>query len=194
MSSFNSYLQLGFEHILNIEALDHVIFIIVLLAAHRPRQWLKMLIAVSLFGIGHSLSLTMASFDMVSIDSELIEFLIPLTILFTAILNLSKFGPNPESKGKYWISILFGIIHGLGFSNYYEMLVMGENKYWSALLPFPLGIELGQILIFAIFLIVMFFGQVLMNIKNRDWNIFFSGLGFGLALVMMIKNLPPIFG
>ncbi len=194
MSSFNSYLQLGFEHILNIEALDHVIFIIVLLAAHRPRQWLKMLIAVSLFGIGHSLSLTMASFDMVSIDSELIEFLIPLTILFTAILNLSKFGPNPESKGKYWISILFGIIHGLGFSNYYEMLVMGENKYWSALLPFNLGIELGQILIFAIFLIVMFFGQVLMNIKNRDWNIFFSGLGFGLALVMMIKNLPPIFG
>ena len=150
MSSFNSYLQLGFEHILNIEALDHVIFIIVLLAAHRPRQWLKMLIAVSLFGIGHSLSLTMASFDMVSIDSELIEFLIPLTILFTAILNLSKFGPNPESKGKYWISILFGIIHGLGFSNYYEMLVMGENKYWSALLPFNLGIELGQILIFAI--------------------------------------------
>lgn len=193
MSSFNSYLQLGFEHILNIEALDHLIFIIVLLAAHRPRQWLKMLIAVSLFGIGHSLSLTLASFDMVPVDSELIEFLIPLTILFTAILNLSKYGPNPESKGKYWISILFGIIHGLGFSNYYEMLVMGENKYWSALLPFNLGIELGQILIFAIFLVIMFFGQVLMNVKTRDWNIFFSGLGFGLALIMLIKNLQPIF-
>lgn len=193
MSSFNSYLRLGFEHILNIEALDHVIFIIVLLAAHRPRHWLKMLIAVSLFGIGHSISLTLASFDFVSIDSQLIEFLIPLTILFTAILNLSKFGPNPESKGKYWISILFGIIHGLGFSNYYEMLVMGENRYWSALLPFNLGIELGQILIFAGFLVIMFLGQVVMNLKNRDWNIFFSGLGFGLALVMLLKNLPPLF-
>lgn len=194
MSAFNSYLRLGFEHILNIEALDHVIFIIVLLAAHRPRHWLKMLIAVSLFGLGHSLSLTLASFDMVSIDSELIEFLIPLTILFTAVLNLSKFGPNPESKGKYWISILFGIIHGLGFSNYYEMLVMGENRYWSALLPFNLGIELGQVLIFACFLVVIFLGQVVLNIKNRDWNIFFSGLGFGLAFIMLIKNLPPIFG
>lgn len=193
MSTFNSYFQLGYEHIMNMEALDHVIFIIVLLAAHRPKHWLKMLIAVSLFGLGHSFSLTLASFKLVSIDSNLIEVLIPLTILFTAILNLSKFGPNPESKGRYWISILFGIIHGLGFSNYYEMLVLGETNYWSALLPFNLGIELGQVVIFAVFMLVIIIGQSILHIKNRDWNIFFSGLGFGLALVMLINLLPNLF-
>jgi hypothetical protein len=190
MSTFNTYLRLGYEHILNISALDHVLFIIVLLAVYQPKHWLKMLIAVSLFTLGHSLSLTLASVGAISVDKKLTEFLIPLTIVFTAALNLSKYGPNPQSKGKYWISILFGIIHGLGFSTYYELLVLGEGNYWEALLPFNLGIELGQLIIFVSFLVLTFLGQTIFNIKQRDWTIFFSGLGFGLALLMAIQNIP----
>lgn len=193
MSTFNTYLRLGYEHIMNFDALDHLIFIVVLLAAHRPRHWLKMLIAVTLFAVGHSVSLTLASFNLISVDKQLIEFLIPVTILLTALFNLTKFGSNSDSKTKYWISILFGIIHGLGFSNYYEMLVLGENRYWSALLPFNLGIELGQLLIFVILLVLAFIGQSILNIKQRDWNIFFSGIGFGLALVMAIETFSKAF-
>lgn len=190
MSPFNTYLRLGYEHIVNLSALDHVLFIVVLIAIYQPKHWLKMLIAVSLFTLGHSISLTLSSFDIIKVDKGLIELLIPATIVVTALINLTKFGQNPASKSKYWIAILFGIIHGFGFSNYYEMLVLGENKYWSALLPFNLGIELGQLLVFVAFLLLMFLGQSIMSFKSRDWNIFFSGAGFGLAIIMCLENWP----
>ena len=141
------------------------------------------------FTIGHSITLTLAALKLVHFDQSLIEFLIPVTILATALFNLTKAGQDQTSKTKYWIAGVFGLIHGLGFANYYGMLTMGESSYWSALLPFNLGVELGQLLIVFLFLILGIVCLQIFNMKHQSWNIFFSGAGFGLSLMMVIENL-----
>ncbi len=188
MDHFSNYIRLGYEHIVNPGALDHILFVLVLIAVYQPRYWLKMILAVSFFTIGHSLTLTLAAFDVIRVDKDLIEFLIPLTILITALFNLTRAGQDQKSTSKYWIAGLFGLIHGFGFSSAYEMLVLGDNNYWSALLPFNLGVELGQLAVLAVALVVMFVFQQILNTKHRDWNLFVSGAGFGLALFMCMEN------
>jgi hypothetical protein len=188
MNNFSNYIQLGYEHIVNVDSLDHILFILVLVAAYQTRAWLKMLIAVSFFTLGHSVTLTLSALDAVNVDKGLIEFLIPLSILITALFNLTKAGQDQKNRSKYWIAGLFGLIHGFGFSSAYEMLVLGDGNYWSALLPFNLGVELGQLVIVLAALFLMLIFQQILNKKHRDWNLFVSGAGFGLALVMCIEN------
>lgn len=190
MSAFNTYLRLGYEHIVNASALDHVVFIIALTAIYQPKNWLRIILAVTFFTIGHSLTLTLSAFDLVKFDKKLIEFLIPITIGATALFNLTKAGQDQSSKSKYWIAGVFGLVHGLGFANYYGMLTLGETKYWTALLPFNLGVELGQLLIVLIILIAMVIFQMLLNVKHQSWNLFFSGSAFGLAFFFAISNWP----
>jgi hypothetical protein len=190
MHPFTNYLRLGYEHIISFAALDHILFLIALMAIYQTKNWLKVVIAVSFFTIGHSLTLSLGALEMVQIDQGLIEFLIPITIVITSLLNLSKFGQNQKSNFKYWIALFFGLIHGLGFSNYYDMLVMGEGNYWQALLPFNLGIEIAQLVVVAIMLTIMGIYSFILNKKIRDWNLFISGAAFGLALVMCIENWP----
>lgn len=190
MSAFNTYLRLGYEHIVNTAALDHILFVIVLMAVYQPKSWLKVIAAVTFFTVGHSITLTLAALKLVHFDHSLIEFLIPLTILFTALFNLTKAGQDQTSKAKYWIAGIFGLIHGLGFANYYGMLTMGESSYWSALLPFNLGVELGQLLIVFLFLILGIICLQIFNMKHQSWNTFFSGAGFGLSFIMVIETWP----
>lgn len=190
MTSFNNYLRLGYEHIVTLGALDHILFIIVLMAVYQPKNWLKIILAVTFFTLGHSLTLTLSALELIKFDHKLVEFLIPVTILLTALFNLTKAGQDQNSKAKYWIAGAFGLIHGLGFASYYGMLTLGENNYWAALLPFNLGIELGQILIVLVFLILMLIFQRIFNVKSQSWNLFFSGAGFGLSLLMILKNWP----
>ncbi len=190
MNSFNVYLRLGYEHIVNANALDHIIFIIALMAVYQPKNWVKIVIAVSIFTLGHSLTLTMAAFDLLKLDKSLIEFLIPVTIGATALFNLTKAGQDQNSKTKYWIAGVFGMIHGLGFANYYDMLIMGESSYWGALLPFNLGVELGQLLVVVIVLLTMVLFQMIMNTKAHSWNLFISGIAFGLAFYLGLETWP----
>jgi hypothetical protein len=190
MHPFTNYLRLGYEHIISLAALDHILFLIALMAIYQTKNWLKIVIAVSFFTIGHSITLSLGALEMVKIDQGLIEFMIPLTIVITALLNLSKFGQNQKSNFKYWISLFFGLIHGLGFSNYYDMLVMGESNYWQALLPFNLGIEIAQLVVVAVMLFIMSIYSFILNKKIRDWNLFISGGAFGLAVIMCIENWP----
>lgn len=190
MSAFTNYLKLGYEHIVSFDALDHILFIVVLMAVFQLKNWVKIIWAVTWFTLGHSLTLTLSAFEFVEIDKGLIEFMIPATILFTSLLNLTKTGQNQKGVGKYWLAGIFGLIHGLGFSSYYEMLVLGEGKYWQALLPFNLGVELGQLVVVLVFLLLMVVYQYILNKKHRDWNLFISGAGFGLSLIMCLKNWP----
>ena len=155
MQTFSNYLRLGYEHIMSIEALDHILFVIVLMAVYQTRNWLRIVAAITFFTVGHSITLSLGAFNIVNIDKAVIEFLIPLTILLTALYNITKPGQNQNNRNKAWIAGIFGLIHGLGFSNYYDMLVMGETNYWQALLPFNLGIELAQLLLVIIMLILM---------------------------------------
>lgn len=190
MQTFSNYLRLGYEHIMSIEALDHILFVIVLMAVYQTRNWLRIVAAITFFTVGHSITLSLGAFNIVNIDKGIIEFLIPLTILLTALYNITKPGQNQNNRNKAWIAGIFGLIHGLGFSNYYDMLVMGETNYWQALLPFNLGIELAQLLLVAIMLILMGAYTFLLNRKIRDWNLFVSGAGFGLALIMCLETWP----
>ncbi len=190
MNTFSTYLRLGYEHITNLSAADHLLFIVVLMAVYQSKNWLKLVLAVSFFTLGHSLTLTLSTLDLITISTSLIEFLIPVTILFTALYNLTKAGQNQNSKTKYWIAGAFGLIHGLGFANYYDMLMLGDSSYWEALLPFNLGVELGQLLIVLVFLLLMIVFQRILNVKTISWNLFFSGVGFGLALQMCYLAWP----
>ena len=190
MGSFNNYLRLGYEHIVDLNGLDHVIFILALMAAFQPKHWLQIIIAVSLFTLGHSVTLSLAAFDLVEVDKKLIEFAIPVTIIVTALFNLTKAGQRDRPRAKYWIAAIFGMIHGLGFANYYNMLTLGETTYWSALLPFNLGVELGQLLVVAIILLAMVIFQLIFNVRSQSWNLFFSGGAFTLATIMSLENWP----
>ncbi len=190
MQTFSSYLRLGYEHIMSVDALDHILFVIVLMAVYQTRNWLKIVAAISIFTLGHSITLSLGALDVVNIDKGIIEFLIPLTILLTALHNITLNGQNQKNNVKVWIAGVFGLIHGLGFSNYYDMLVMGETNYWQALIPFNLGIELAQLLLVAIVLAIMGVYTFILNRKIRDWNFFISGAGFGLSFVMCLENWP----
>ena len=190
MQTFSNYLRLGYEHIISIEALDHILFVVVLMAVYEVRNWLKVVTAVTFFTIGHSITLSLGALNAISVDKAFIEFLIPLTILLTALFNITKRGQNQKNKSKAWIAGVFGLIHGLGFSNYYDMLVMGDTNYWQALLPFNLGLELAQLLLVLILLALMGVYNFLLNRKIRDWNFFISGAGFGLAFIMCLENWP----
>ncbi|HBF18854.1 MAG: HupE / UreJ protein [Owenweeksia sp.] len=190
MSSFSTYLRLGYEHILSLSALDHILFVIVLMAAYHTKHWLRIVIAVSLFTVGHSLSLILSSYNVVSLDKQLVEFLIPLTIVLTAVYNLTKSGQQAQGNVKYGMALIFGLIHGFGFSSYISMLMMGDGDLWSVMLPFNLGIELGQLVIVLATFVVMLIMLTFMRRKPRDWNFFVSGMAFGLSVVMCIENWP----
>lgn len=189
MGAFSSYLRLGYEHIISMQAMDHLIFILALVATYQFKHWLRLIIAVSLFTLGHSISLTLGAWDLIKINADLIEFAIPLTILLTALYNLTRAGQR-QRKSKYYIALLFGLIHGLGFANYYQMLTMGENTYWQALLPFNLGVELGQLVVVVAVLIFLLVYEIILNKKARDWNLFISGAAFGLSFLMCLETWP----
>ncbi len=190
MNTFETYLRLGYEHIIDLKGLDHIVFIIALTAVYQPKHWLKMLVAVTFFTIGHSITLTIAAFDLFEVKKRWVEFLIPLTIIITALYNLASAGQNQAAKTKNWIALIFGLIHGLGFGSYYNMLTLGEINYWKALLPFNLGVELGQIVVVGIILVILFIFQIIINVRQQLWIYFVSGGAFSLALVMCIENWP----
>ncbi len=190
MGSFNTYLRLGFDHITAFAAIDHMLFLLALIAIYQPKNWLKVFWAISIFTLAHSISLIVSAFDIFTVDKALIEFLIPVTIAFTSLFNLSSAGQNQNSKMKYWLSLVFGLIHGFGFSNYYSILVTDESNFWQALLPFNLGVELGQLVIVAIILFLIILFQNLLRIKRRDWILIMSGVSLGISLLMCLENWP----
>jgi len=193
MTTFQMYLQLGIEHITDLKGYDHILFLITLLAVYQLKHWKKVLILITAFTIGHTVSLIVASFDLVSVSKAWIEFLIPVTILLTALGNI--FIPKAESsKGhhiyKYLIALVFGLIHGLGFSNYLKSLIMNEDSLAGPLLSFNLGIEVGQLIILTAFMFLGILTIEIFKAKPRDWSLVFSGAGLGVAIILMIERFP----
>ena len=193
MHPFNFYLKLGFEHISNLAGYDHILFLIVLCVVYRIQQWKNILILVTAFTIGHSVTLALASLDIFSIPSAIIKFLIPTTIFITAFSNIIKRDTNNiEKKTKmgrnYIMALFFGFIHGMDFSNYFKALLMKSQSIFTPLLGFNLGIELGQLLIVLFIVGIAFLFLNLIKVKHRDWTVFISGAAAGLALMSMLEN------
>jgi hypothetical protein len=202
-STFGTYLQLGFEHISDLNGYDHILFIVALCAIYRLREWRKVAILVTAFTIGHSFTLALAALEIIPIKAALIEFLIPVTILATALYNVIVHKMRDNTDGdlttfsrkitlNYFFALIFGLIHGMGFSNFFKsMLLPGEeSQLVQQLLAFNIGVELGQLTIVAAILLFSFIGFNLLRIRQREWNLFISGGAAGIALIMALERIP----
>ncbi|MDX1461423.1 MAG: HupE/UreJ family protein [Marinirhabdus sp.] len=187
MTDFWLYLKLGFEHVLDWNAYDHTLFIIALCASHTLKTWRVMLIHVTFFTIGHSVSLALASYGLLSAPSSIIEFLIPVTIIATALLAIrNALKGRLQSSSLYFIilTFFFGIIHGFGFAGYFRMINKGNML--AHLLEFALGIELAQVAIAFLVVLVGYLAQKFVQL--RYWVLAISTLVFILAIPMLIEN------
>lgn len=189
MSEFQVYFEEGREHILNWKyGYDHILFVVALCALYLMRDWKQVLILVTAFTIGHSITLALAALNIIPVNEELIEFLIPTTIFITAGSNLFRNEETIHERNvhiNYVYALLFGLIHGLGFSNYFRTILGKDRGIVSQLLAFNLGLELGQIIIVVIFLSLSFIFVDLFGINRRDWKLVISSMIAGIALVLM---------
>jgi len=191
MNDFWLYLKLGVTHVLDWKAYDHVLFLIVLVTAYNFSNWKRVLVLVTLFTLGHTVSLLLASYNIVSVSTNMIEFLIPMTILIAALYNLYRTGKGGR-KSKLWlyyiITIFFGLIHGFGFASYFKMV--NDDGSFLPLLEFALGIELAQIIVVLIVMIVGFVCQALFRFKKKNWVLVVSSMVIGMVIPMLFKNWP----
>jgi len=192
MSEFYTYLQLGLQHIADLTAYDHILFIVALCAVYQAQQWRNVVVLVTAFTIGHSLTLALSAFKIVLIPAPIIEFLIPVTILLTALYNISLHDRLSEQQGlmrwNYALALGFGFIHGMGFSNYFKMLLGTEANIVKPLLAFNIGIEIGQLLIVGVILLVSVIALRFLKVKHRDWVVFLSGAAAGISLILMMET------
>lgn len=193
MSLFELYFMLGLQHIADLKGYDHILFIVTLCAVYTLKEWRRVLILVTAFTIGHSLTLALATLNLIRIDGDLIEFLIPLTIFITALANLFA-GKQKGNSGLYYLryaaALFFGLIHGLGFSNYLRSLLGAERGMVLPLFSFNVGIEVGQIIIVTIIMLLTKVVVDLIGFPRRDWQVLLSGAGLGISLVLMIERFP----
>ena len=187
MSQFEMYLKLGFQHIINIHGYDHIVFVLVLCAAYSIKQINKVLLLVTAFTIGHSLTLALSTLNIFTLRSDIVEFLIPATILITAVSNVLPL-KSGNRRFIYIATLFFGLIHGLGFSNYLKELLGRESNILTPLFAFNIGLELGQIVILSVYFLILFVTVKLFSVRQDFWKIYVSGAGLGISLILLIEN------
>ena len=188
---FRLYLELGIEHIADLQGYDHILFVAMLCAVYVFSQWKQVLIMVTAFTIGHSITLALATLNILKVSSDWIEFLIPVTILITAVGNIISGGEAKTSSIiKYSLALFFGLIHGLGFSTYLRSLLGAEKSIVIPLLGFNIGVEIGQICIVLCVLLLTSVMIRILKMKQHDWILILSGAGAGISLIMMLERWP----
>lgn len=192
MNEFQLYCKIGYQHIANLRGLDHILFITALCLRYQFADWRKILVLVTAFTIGHSLTLALSVLNLVNYSMKWIEFLIPVTIVITAISNVfvKKFAFRSRFPLIYFFALFFGLIHGLGFSNYLKSLMGKNSNILVQLLGFNVGLELGQLLIVAIILLISFIFVGLLKVNRREYLLFISAGIFALALQMALERIP----
>lgn len=183
--------QYGINHVLDINAYDHVLFLVVLTVPYMFKDWKRVLILVSVFTVGHTLSLLLAAYDIVSVSAKLVEFLIPLTILIAALFNVftAGKGAQKEKVGILFLTTLFfGLIHGLGFAREFKMLIGKTESKFIPLLEFALGIEFAQVIIVFVVMFLGYLCQIIFRFSRRDWIMVISAIVVGLVIPMLLGN------
>ena len=191
MQDFGFYFGLGWEHIISRDALDHQLFIAVLAAIYLLKDWKQVLILITAFTIGHSLTLALSVFDVIRFNSKWVEFLIPLTIVITALSNLlqKKFTPT-SVRINYALALLFGLIHGMGFANSIRFMMADDQDIGWSLFGFNVGLEAGQIVVVVALLLLSELMIKMLKVNRRDWIIFLSAGAFALSLKMVLERFP----
>jgi hypothetical protein len=191
MQDLGFYFGLGWEHIISKDALDHQLFIAALAAIYLLQDWKQVLILVTAFTIGHSLTLALSVFDVIRFNSKWVEFLIPLTIVITALSNLFQKKFTPRSiRINYVLALLFGLIHGMGFANSIRFILADDQSIGWSLLGFNLGLEAGQVFVVTLLLILAYLIVTVFKVNRRDWVIFLSAGVFALSLKMVLERFP----
>ncbi|KUJ60469.1 HupE / UreJ protein [Flavobacteriaceae bacterium CRH] len=192
MSEFWIYFQIGLKHVLDIHAYDHVLFLIALTVPYTFKDWKRILLLVSVFTIGHTLALLLSVFGIVAVKVSLVEFLIPITILITAFYHLFTAGKAAKNDGLnliFFVTLFFGIIHGLGFSNYFKTILGGTAT--SKLVPlgeFALGIEAAQLVVVFVVLVLSYIVQTVFRFSKRDWALVMSAFIVGVVIPMIVES------
>lgn len=191
MDEFILYFKMGLHHVLDITAYDHVLFLIVLAVIFSFNQFRKVVWLITLFTIGHSITLALSAYGILKIKIALIEFLIPLTICVTGIVNVftAQKSTSAKENTNLIFGLIFGCIHGLGFSNYFKMMIGKEEDKLFPLLEFALGIEVSQIIIVFGVLITGNILQYFFNVTKRDWILVCSSIVIGFSLQMMFDRV-----
>ncbi|BDS14432.1 HupE/UreJ family protein [Aureispira anguillae] len=204
MNDFIFFFKQGLSHISDLGAYDHILFITALAAPYSIKNWKGLFFAVTMFTIGHSISLILATLKLVSPNVSLIEFLIPVSIIATCLWNIlsSKKSIDKEKnqmfhvehqQSNYPIIILFGIIHGLGFSNYLRFILSESEHIFTPLLAFNIGLEIGQILILTIALLINFVLLERTKISTHFRSIFISILIILISIPILLETGKAFF-
>jgi len=191
LENFWFNVEYGINHVLDINAYDHVLFLIVLTIPYVFKDWKRVLLLVSMFTLGHTLSLVLAAYNVVTVNATVVEFLIPITILVVALFNVftSGKGAQREKVGVLFLSTLFfGLVHGLGFAREFKMLLGDTDNKLVLLLEFALGIELAQIIIVFVVLFLGYIVQTIFRFTKRDWIMVISAIVVGLVIPMILNS------
>jgi len=191
MNTFSTFFTSGWHHIVDISAYDHLLFVMTLCAAFKLNQWKQILVIITAFTIGHSITLIISALNYIPDNPKIIELLIPFTIMITAISNIRNYeneGVFSNKNIKYVIALVFGLIHGLAFASNFKVMMFSDNII-KPLFAFNLGIEAGQLVIVAIFMAMLFVYTKFLKGDHSKWNVFVSGAGFGIAATIFLEVL-----
>lgn len=191
MADFAFYFKLGWQHIISADALDHQLFILALACVYTVKDMKRVLILVTAFTIGHSLTLALSVLDVIRFSGKWVEFLIPCTIFITALNNIFQINKAGKSaRINYYLALCFGLIHGMGFANAIRIMLAKDQTIALGLFGFNVGLEAGQIFVVGIILLVGILFLNIFKVKRRDWVFFLSAGVFALALKMAVERLP----
>ena len=192
MDAIKIYFEIGFAHIVNWTALDHILFIVALSLRYQFSDWKKLLVLITAFTIGHTTTLTLVVFNVLHLSKAWIEFLIPVTIAVTAMSNffVKKFTFRSKFPLIYFFALIFGLIHGLGFSNDLKSLIGNGAGVVVKLLAANLGIEAGQICFVIGILLITAITIGIFKVSRRDYLLFVSSGIFALAAEMAFERIP----
>lgn len=191
IDNFISNLQDGIYHVVHISAYDHILFLIVLSLPYLFKDWKRVLLLISVFTLGHCLSLSLVTYNVVSVSPQVLSFLIPLTILCMAVFNIFTAGKKAHHTKiglLFFVTLFFGLIHGLGFVNDFKTLVAPFENKLLAILEIAIGMQIGQIIIAFMVIFLSFLCQTIFRFSKRDWIMVISAIVVGCVLPMLIQS------
>ncbi len=186
MQDFWFYTELGFHHVMDPTAYDHILFLVALAAPFTFKHWKQVLVLATVFTVAHCFSLALSVYDIFRVDSFIIELMIPITILVTALFNVFyiKRFKGIKSLGMHLLATtFFGLIHGFGFSNYFNLLMAEEPDKLVPLLGFATGIEVSQVLVILFVLLLALIGQGVFKLRQTTFSI-------GVSIIVALITIP----